>query len=457
MARTNNASQPRHASGKQKKARQGAFDGPRSIVLPRLMLLFSVFALMVIGLVMVFSTTSVEAINAGTSPVSEVIKHFAIALVGSVVCYALARFVPYYVWLGPALWVVWGGVVVLLLATALFGVVGLGAQRWLDLGPISFQPSELAKPAFILMSARVMYKARVETYSLGKFSAMMIGFVLAPLGLLYFSQSDLGTAAICLIGLLAVLWLADVSLRVFFATMALIAVFGVVSVLAKGYRASRLAFLNPFADKYGDGWQLVQSFYSFAEGGLFGVGLGNSAHKYQYLPEAETDFIFAIIGEELGLVGAVAVIVLFVIFLWAGLRIARTAPDLFGTMVAGGCTVMVVFQAFLNMGCVTGVLPVTGKPLPFISSGGTSLLGSLLLVALILSVSFGSGSTSGVYEKRRNDLSIVRAQPYPARSGASRHVGGWRNAASSTQESTRRSSSNETRTRQRNGSANKKR
>ncbi len=436
MARTGNASQPRHASGKQKQAKQGAFDGPRSIVLPRLMLIFAVFALVVIGLVMVFSTTSVEAINVGASPVNEAVKQLAIALGGAVLCFLVARFVPYYVWLGPALWVVWAGIVVLLLSTALFGLVGLGAQRWLELGSITFQPSELAKPAFLLMGARVMYKSRVESYNLAKTTLMMLVFVLVPLALLFVSQSDLGTTIICLAGLVAVLWLAGVPIAPFLGALVLIAVFGVVAVFTVGYRSSRMAFLNPWVDKYGDGWQLVQSFYAFAEGGLFGVGLGNSAHKYQYLPEAETDFIFAIIGEELGLVGAVAVVVLFVIVLWAGLRIARSAPDLFGTMVAGGCTVMLVFQAFLNIGCVLGLLPITGKPLPFISSGGTALLGSLILVALILSVSFASGSTSGVYDKRRSELSIVRAQPYPARAGDSRQGGARRASGSSSRSQT---------------------
>ncbi|MEG0505304.1 MAG: FtsW/RodA/SpoVE family cell cycle protein, partial [Raoultibacter sp.] len=159
-------------------------------------------------------------------------------------------------------------------------------------------------------------------------------------------------------------------------------------------------------------------FYAFAEGGIFGGGLGNSCEKFLYLPEAETDFIFAIIGEELGLIGALVVIMLFLVFLYAGVRIARTAPDNLGAMIAGSFTIMVVFQAFLNIGCVLGLLPTTGKPLPFISSGGSSLIACLFMVGFILSVSQHSAEPS-VYEQRRQDLRVVRAQP-PGGSSRSR-------------------------------------
>ena len=189
--------------------------------------------------------------------------------------------------------------------------------------------------------------------------------------------------------------------------------FALVAIVFTGYRSDRMLFLDPWDDGeggYGNGWQLIHSFYAFADGGLFGVGIGNSREKYLWLPEAETDFIFAIIGEELGLVGALAVVALFMLLLWAGMRIARSAPDNFGAMVAGSCTIMIVFQAFLNIGCVIGLLPTTGKPLPFISSGGSSLIATLIMVGLVLSVSQAAGAPS-VYDRRRDDLRVVRAAP----------------------------------------------
>ena len=187
-------------------------------------------------------------------------------------------------------------------------------------------------------------------------------------------------------------------------------VFVVVAIVGTGYRSDRMLFLNPWADGengLGKGFQLIHSYYAFSEGGLFGVGLGNSREKF-YLPEAETDFIFAIVGEELGMVGALAVVVLFILFLYAGMRIAKAAANDFATMVAGSCTLMLVFQAFLNIGCVVGLLPTTGKPLPFVSSGGSSLIATFIMVGLILSVSKEAGGPS-IYEKRRADLRVVRA------------------------------------------------
>jgi cell division protein FtsW len=401
----------------KRRRTSGVLEGPRDIVVPRLLLIVVVFVLTIIGLVMVFSSSSIEALNEGASSTSYLSKQLMLAAISIIACTVIAKFIPYYVWMGRFLDLVWAGSLVLLLLTALIGTVGLGAQRWLALGPISFQPSEFAKVAFVLMMARIMYQARTEGLEFNAIAIRTGIFVIAPLLLLYASQSDLGTTLICAVGLVAVLWLADVPWKAFVVVLAGLALFAIVAICFVGYRSDRMAFLNPEADYYGSGYQLIRSFYAFGEGGLFGVGLGNSTEKYLYLPEAETDFIFSIIGEELGLVGALIVVALFILILYAGLRIAKNAPDLFGTMIAGGCTIMLVFQAFLNIGCVLGMLPTTGKPLPFISSGGSSLIGSFLLVGVILSVSFASGDESGIYDRRRADLKVVRAEVPARRSG----------------------------------------
>lgn len=415
MARKGN--NPSSASQKAGKSQRSSllFGGSRDIVIPRVTLIAAVLTLTVFGLIMVFSSSTIEAINQDASFTSYLTKQLVIVVFSIVVCAILAVAVPYFHWRGRLLDVVMLGTIGLLLLTAAIGTVGLGAQRWLTIGPVTFQPSEFAKAAFLVMAARV-YARFVEGEADLRTTLIQGGlFVVVPLGILFITQSDLGTTLICLVGIISVLWLGEVPFRIFVVFAILIALVLVFGIASAAYRSSRFSFLDPWADPYGTGYQLIRAFYAFGEGGLFGVGLGNSAEKYLYLPEAETDFIFAIIGEEFGLIGAIVIVALFVAVLWAGLRIARNAPDLFGTMIAGGCTITLVFQAFLNIGCVVGLLPTTGKPLPFISSGGSAMIGAYLLVGIILSVSFASGDESGLYQKRRENLRVVRAEsPEPA-------------------------------------------
>ena len=189
--------------------------------------------------------------------------------------------------------------------------------------------------------------------------------------------------------------------------LALMVVAG-VGLAAYGFRSDRiLAWLKPWENTDGVAYQIVNSFYAFGDGGIFGLGLGMSRQKYSYLPEAHNDFIFAIIGEELGLVGSLAVILLFMLFIYAGLQIAHRAPDLMGRMLAGASTVIIGFQAFLNILCVIGLLPITGKPLPFISYGGSSIIASLIFVGLILSVSFHS-TLNDPGERRRRGFQVIQ-------------------------------------------------
>ena len=396
---------------------------PSHILGPRILLLLSVFALLLIGLVMVYSAGSIEAISLGNAPTSYVVKQLAYGLVGCVAAFVLWRFFPYHVWAGKAVWVIWALAVMLLLATAAFGTEVLGAKRWLNIiGDYGIQPSEFAKIAFVLMMARILFDFRNGALAVKDLFIQVGLLIVLPLFFLYRAQSDLGTTMICAVGILAVLWVGEVPLKAIAVIMGLGVVF-VVLASTVGYRQDRFLFLNPWDDGsngYDKGYQLIHSFYAFSEGGLFGVGLGNSREKFLYLPEAETDFIFSIIGEELGMIGALAVIALFLVLLYAGIRIAQSAPDNFGAMIAGSLTIMIVFQAFLNIGCVLGLLPTTGKPLPFISNGGSSLIACLIMVGLILSVSQHSDVPS-VYEQRRQDLRVVRST---SRSGSGASRGG---------------------------------
>lgn len=376
----------------------------------RVVLLVTTLALVLLGVVMVYSAGSIEALSEGANPSSYLVRHAGYALIGGLLGLVAWR-MPSAVWRGRLLWVVYLGSMALLVLTALVGTVGLGAQRWLSIGPVSLQPSEFAKIALLLMAVHLFALLREDRLEGRDFIVGILVLVVVPLGVLFKTQSDLGTTAIICVGILAVMWVGDVPTRVIALVVAGLAVFAVFAIVGTGYRADRFAYLDPWNDGaggYGDGYQIIRSYFSIADGGVFGVGLGNSRGKYAYLPEAETDFIFAVIAEELGMVGGLAVIALFVVLLLAGLAVARQSADSYGAMLAGGLSVMIAFQAFLNIGCVVGLLPTTGKPLPFISSGGSSLIASLIMVGLILSVSAGSG-VADVYERRRSDLRVVRA------------------------------------------------
>lgn len=384
---------------------------PAHILGPRILLLITVLALLLIGFVMVYSASTVEALSDGKDPASFLFDQLKFAAIGVVCAVVLWKFIPYGVWKGPFVWLIWIIAIALLVLTAVMGTEELGAQRWISLGPISLQPSEFAKIAFVLMGARILDEYRQGELSTRDMFVQAALLILIPILFLYQTQSDLGTTLICFVGILAVMWVGEVPLRVILIILGVGIVFAVFATVLTGYRSDRFVYLDPWNDGeggYGTGYQIIHSFYAFSEGGLFGVGIGNSREKFLYLPEAETDFIFAIIGEELGLVGAFAVIALFMLLLYAGMHIARSAPDNFGAMIAGSCIIMIVFQAFLNIGCVIGILPTTGKPLPFISSGGSSLIATLIMVGLVLSVSKGADAPT-IYDRRREDLRVVRA------------------------------------------------
>lgn len=380
------------------------------MVFPRTVLMLMVLALTLLGFVMIFSASSIAAISEQAESSSYLTDQLVFAVLGVIGAVLLWKVFPYRWWMGWLLWAFWGVSILLLILTAAMGNAALGATRWLSIGPISLQPSEFAKIAFVLMAARLFTDYHEHTIDVRTLLMALFLLVVLPIGFLYFSQSDLGTTAIIALGIVGVLWFGDVPVRWIVIVVVALVIFAIAAIFMVGYRADRMLYLDPWNDGqggYGPGYQIIHSFYAFAEGGLFGVGLGNSREKYLYLPESETDFIYAIIGEELGLVGAAAVVVAFLVLLWAGLHIAEASDDIFGRMVAGSLIMMLVFQAFLNIGCVIGVFPTTGKPLPFISSGGSSLIATFMMVGIILSVSDGGGDSKD-YDKRREQLRVVR-------------------------------------------------
>lgn len=278
-----------------------------------------------------------------------------------------------------------------------FGKAIAGAQRWLRIGDFTFQPSELAKLILILYMADTLSrkKEKIKNFTYGFLPPLII---LGAIFILILLQPDLGTALIILVIILGMLFVSGVRLRHLFSLF-LIALPSIWLLINKvGYRKRRiLAFVDPWSDPRGAGFQIIQSLLALGSGGIFGRGLGEGTQKLFYLPAPHTDFIFAILGEELGFLGGVAVIILFGAFIYFGARIARRAPDLFGSLLALGITTWIGLQAMINIGVATGFLPTKGIPLPFISFGGSSLIFSLIGVGILLSISLQSHAPSGAW------------------------------------------------------------
>ena len=283
------------------------------------------------------------------------------------------------------------GIVGAIILLALVFVPGLGvtrndATRWLNIG-IQFQPSEIMKVAIIIfLSAKISkYPESINRFWKGMLLYLLLLGVIA--GLLFFEPHMCATVIILIISA-SIMFSAGLSWKYIIPVGIGGVAACVVLALTAEYRMKRvMIFLDPWQDKLGDGWQIIQSIYAIASGGLFGVGLGKSTQKYMYIPEPHNDFIFAILSEELGFIGALGVIALFAIFIWRGIVIAMKAPDMFGTLLAVGITTMVGIQALLSIAVVSSAIPVTGIPLPFFSYGGTALIILLCSCGILLNIS----------------------------------------------------------------------
>jgi cell division protein FtsW len=353
------------------------------------LLIGAVGLLLAIGAQMVYSASVVIAHNEfgdDTYFFTRQLTWIAVGTVGLVV----AASIDYHRWQKVSLWLLLATVVTLVLVMVPgLGVVQYGSARWLKLGPLPpVQPSELAKIAVVIyMADWLARKGRgVSRFTHGSIPFLIILSVIAGLVVV---EPDMGTAVIICAIAFSVFFVAGANLwHLVIGFVPGGALTALVVTFAAPYRAERLAgFLNPFADPLGKGWQAVQTFIALGSGGLTGVGFGMSRQKAYFLPNAHTDSILAIIGEELGLVGTVTVIVLLMIVGWRGLRIALRAPDPFGRLLALGLTAKILWQAIINIGAVTSSLPYTGVTLPFVSFGGNSLCMTMVGVGLMLSVS----------------------------------------------------------------------
>jgi cell division protein FtsW len=352
----------------------------------RYLLLGSAVFLTVFGLVMVYSASSISALVKQGSSYYFVLRQLVFVGIGIVLAFVASRF-DYRKFQGDLGRWAWGSTLALLIITYGLGVVRGGARRWIPLGFFNLQPSELAKIACVLVAAALAVewqRRRIDTPTYLRRLGIFVGI---PAVLIVF-QPDLGTTILMALGVAIVLFLGGIELRWVYLSMGLMTAFGTIAIAASGFRRARVAsMLDPWSQAQGKGYQAVQALLAFGTGGVNGLGLGLSRQKWFYLPEAHTDFIFAMIGEEAGLIGTLAVVAAFVILVYAGIKIAMGSRDQFGRLVAGALTGMLGLQAVLNMAAVTGLFPVTGKPLPFISYGGSSVIVTMISLGLILSVS----------------------------------------------------------------------
>jgi cell division protein FtsW len=338
------------------------------------------------SVVMVYSASAMIAQDKYQLPYWFLVKQTTWAILG-VSLMGVAMRIDYRHYREPV--VIWTalGVVGLALVAVLFGHPVNGARRWLGIGGAGVQPSEAAKLAAILFTAAILER-RMDRIAEPRHALLPVAVVAGAFTVLIVAEPDYGTAVCLLVIVAAMVFAAGLSYR-HIATLAAMALPVLAFALwSAPYRRARLlAFLDPWGDPLGQGFQIIQSLIAVGTGGVFGRGLMGGVQKLFYLPYPHTDFIYAVIGEELGLVGATTILLCFAVITWRGLRAAVRAPDRFGALLAVGLTTMVAFQAFVNISVVLGLMPTKGIPLPFVSAGGSSLLISAMGMGVLLNVS----------------------------------------------------------------------
>jgi len=360
---------------------------PTKRTTPDLILIIVTLSLLAVGLTMVYSASAIWAEYKFDDSFFFAKRQMLFAGVGIAAMFFIMN-VDYWTWR------TWAKVIiiicfVLLLLVLIPGVgnVRNGSRSWIGVGAFSVQPSEFMKLAMIAFLAKYLSERQKLITSFTKGLVPSLGLVFLAFALIML-QPDLGTGTVMVGTCVVMIFISGARIR-HFVFLGLLGVAGFVAlVLSAPYRIKRItSFLDPWEDPLGSGFQIIQSLYAIGPGGLFGLGLGQSRQKFFYLPEPQTDFIFAILSEELGFIGGSFVILLFALLLWRGIRIALGAPDLYGSFLAVGIVAMIAIQVMINIGVVTGLMPVTGITLPFLSYGGSSLTLMLMAIGVLLNVS----------------------------------------------------------------------
>jgi cell division protein FtsW len=350
-----------------------------------------VVALVSLGVVMVYSASAIIAADRFNDPFVFLRKQLVWVLLGFAALWGAMRLDYRRLERLVVPLLVLSLVLLVLVLLPPFGQEINGTRRWLRAGPLSFQPVELAKFSLVLYLASFLTRRHeaVGMFWQGLLPPLVVAGLMAFLTL---AQPDLGNSLALIMLALGLAYLAGARVRHMLAVAAPALPLVAVAIAMKPYRLRRMtAFLNPWEDPQGSGFQIIQSFLALGSGGWLGRGLGESRQKLFYLPEPYTDFIFAIIAEELGLIGAAVVVALFAVLIWRGLRVGLRAPDAFGAYLALGLTIMLATETLVNLGVVTGALPTKGLPLPYISFGGSALLTTMFSTGVLLNISQHAG------------------------------------------------------------------
>ncbi|THV39570.1 putative lipid II flippase FtsW [Glycomyces buryatensis] len=374
------------------------------------LLLSSSALLLTIGLVMVFSATMVESYADQGSAFFVIIQQATWALVGVVVFWVAQR-LPVRTYRGiarPLLVIsILLGLVLVFMPSSGSSDSGVGTDGlWLHIGPIQFQPAEIAKFGLLLWVADSLVRLGPRIASWRDLAVPM--FPIAGLSMIIIGYSDLGTMLIIVAMFIGLLWASGVPLRILGVLFGVALGGSALLIAFQPYRMERiLSFSRPEDFASGWGYQAIQGYYAIADGGWFGVGLGESRQKWEWLPNGHNDFIFALIAEELGVIGCMVILILFAVLVYTGFRIARRSDDPFRKLVAAGVTIWLAGQAFINIGGVLGLIPITGVPLPFISDGGTALVVVLAAVGMLAGFARAEPDASAAL-RARNPSRLVR-------------------------------------------------
>jgi cell division protein FtsW len=395
-------------------------------------LLFITAVLIVFGSIMIYSSTSVITpllAKKNVTPFFYFRRHLFTVLMGAIFMYIAFRVSAETLKKAAIPLLVLSFILLVLVFIPKIGISAGGAKRWIRLWPSTFQPSELVKLAMVIFLARYMSMPAYKTDSLHCFIIPIA--VMGFFQLVFLRQPDFGAAMSLGLLTVAMLILSGMRLRYIMMLGALFIPLS-IKLLMEPYRLKRvLAFLDPWKDPQGSGFQLVQSFIALGSGGIGGIGLGESRQKLSFLPESHTDFIFSLVGEELGLIGALTIVCLFLFLFFRGVSIANRMKDPFGYYLASGLSMMVALQALINFCVATGLVPTKGLPLPFISYGGSSLLMNMTAVGILLRLSKGeearrvADKTAGLIERKKALVSVYGRKHVLSRYG---RIGGQRNS-----------------------------
>jgi len=350
-------------------------------------LLISVLIISIFGIIMIYSASYIWA-EYKYNDAFKFVKNQVLFFIIGVILMILVSKLDYKIYYEKSNMLLIGCIILLILVLIPgIGTVRNGSRSWFGIGSFGIQPSEFTKLALIIFTSKYLSKSDKFVKNIKKGVLPIIGLLLLVFFLIML-QPDFGTGSIILVTIIVLLFIGGVDYK-FFLKIGAIGVFGIAGlIIAAPYRLSRiLSFLDPWKDPLGSGFQIIQSLYAIGPGGLFGYGFGNSRQKHFFLPEPQTDFIFSIISEELGFLGCLFVVIMFLIICYTGFKISRKCDDLFAKYLSFGIIFQISFQACMNLMVVSGLIPVTGVTLPFLSYGGSSLLITLVSIGIVLNIS----------------------------------------------------------------------